>query len=162
MDMAFAEINAVQYLSVRSIRDLGINQLELIVDEAAVNEVMRGRIPESSVPESARFLLEGAAPIQHLEGSKVFRLYWKLYVAYLVTEELVGSNGHYEDEVYEGKLLRIYSQSHFLQHIERDTGGHFKPLLHYKLISLNHLIDVVSAEPPQIEAIEPVSKPVVQ
>lgn len=162
MDSAFAEINSVQYLSVRSIRDVGLNQLELIVEEAAINEAMRGHIEQTSLPDSARFLLQGAAPIEHLDGSKVFRLFWKLYVAYLVTEELVGSNGKYEDEVYEGKLLRIYSRSHFLQHLERDTGGHFEPLLHYKLISLNHLIDVVSVEPPQIEVVEPRMKHPIQ
>ena len=100
MNSAFSEINAVPYLSVRSIRNPGINQFEVIVAEAAVNEVMSGQIQESSLPEPAPFVLEGAAPIEQLKGSKVSRLYWKLHVADLVTEERVGSNGHHEDDVY--------------------------------------------------------------
>jgi len=70
-----------------------------------------------------------------------------------VTEESVGSCGTYNDEVYEGKLLRVYSTSHFLEHLARDTGGLTRPLQHHKLICLNHLIDVASEESPEIRII---------
>jgi hypothetical protein len=80
-------------------------------------------------------------------------LFWKHYVAYLVTEECVGGCGEYADEAYTGKLLRFYSRSHFLEHINRDTGGHMRPLQHYKLICLNHLIDVASEEPPEVQVL---------
>jgi len=72
---------------------------------------------------------------------------------FLVTEELVGSNAPngYDDEVYIGKILRVYTKSHFLDHVMRDTGGHVQEILHYKLICLNHLIDVVSYYPPDAE-----------
>jgi hypothetical protein len=65
----------------------------------------------------------------------------------------VGSNAlnGYEDEVYTGRILREYTKSHFLDHIMRDTGGHIQPVLHYKLICLNHLIDVVSYYAPEVE-----------
>jgi hypothetical protein len=76
-------------------------------------------------------------------------------VAYLVTEECVGSAGKYDDEVYTGKLLRYYEKSHFLNHLGKDTGGHFQYLKHYKLVCLNHLIDVASEEPPEVRAVEP-------
>jgi hypothetical protein len=33
-----------------------------------------------------------------------------------------------EDEVYTGNLLRVYTKSHFLDHLSRDTGGHFEPV----------------------------------
>lgn len=76
-------------------------------------------------------------------------------MAYLVTEELVGSNAPngYADEVYVGRILRVYTKSHFLDHIMRDTGGHVQELVHYKLICLNHLIDVVSYLPPKVEVL---------
>jgi hypothetical protein len=68
----------------------------------------------------------------------------------LVTEELIGSSGSYDDEIYTGKLLRVYTKSHFLDYLSRDTGGHREPVQHYKLICLNHIIDVGSYAPPAI------------
>ena len=35
----------------------------------------------------------------------------------------------------------------------RDTGGHIREVLHYKLICLNHLIDVVSYYPPEVKVL---------
>jgi hypothetical protein len=63
------------------------------------------------------------------------------YAAYLVTEELIGSGGSYGDEVYTGRLLRMYTELHFLDYLSRHTGSHTEPVQHYKLICLNHLID---------------------
>jgi hypothetical protein len=80
-------------------------------------------------------------------------------VAYLVTEECVGSCGESGGETYSGKLFRVYTKSHFLDHLARDTGGHIKPIQHYKLTCLNHLIDVASYGPPEIRQIGPVSPP---
>lgn len=33
----------------------------------------------------------------------------------------------------------------------RDTGGHIQEILHYKLICLNHLVDVVSYYRPDVQ-----------
>lgn len=99
--------------------------------------------------------MRDAWPIESIEGCKTFELYWNRYASYLVTEELVGSNaiGGYEDEVFSGTILRVYSKSHFLDHLERNTGGHLEPIQHYKLICLNHLIDVAAYAPPEIQVI---------
>jgi hypothetical protein len=93
-------------------------------------------------------------PIESTAECPTFELYWKHYAAYLVTEECVGSSGAYQDERYTGKALRVYTRSHFLDHLARDTGGHFQPLQHYKLICLNHLIDVAAETPPEIRIID--------
>jgi hypothetical protein len=34
-----------------------------------------------------------------------------------------------------------------LDHLSRDTAGHFEPILHYKVICQMHLIDVASYSP---------------
>ena len=54
---------------------------------------------------------------------------------------------------------RVYSNSHFLSHIARDTGAHAEPVQHYKLTCLNHLIDVAAYAPPEIRLIGPTSDP---
>lgn len=127
------------------------NSLKIIVEEAVLNEAAT---VVSDWPELAN-ILSGAHTIESVDGCKKFQLSWKSYLAYLVTEELVGSNapGGYTDEVYAGKILRAYTKSHFLDHVMRDTGGHIQEICHFKLICSDHLIDVVSYDPPKVEVL---------
>lgn len=145
---ASEDLNKVRYLYLRELSEPRDNSLRIVVEEAAQN---KSRVVLHSVPELAQ-LVKDASPIESLEGCKTFELYWKRYAAYLVTEELVGSNasGDYEDEAFSGQILRLYSKSHFLDHIKRDTGGHPEPILHYKLICLNHLIDIAAYVEPEV------------
>ena len=145
------QLNAVKFVRLREISEpdkSAFNSLRIIVDEAIVNEAV---LAFSDRPELAR-VLAGAHPVESVEGCKTFSLSWKHYLAYLVTEELVGSNARngYDDEAYTGRILRVYAKSHFVDHIMRDTGGHIREILHYKLICLDHLIDVVSYDPPAV------------
>jgi len=153
---AIKQLNSVRYVDLREISELDnrlLNSLRIVVEEAVVNEAAA---MVSDRPELAN-LLAGASSIESLEGCKKFELSWKHYLAYLVTEELVGSNAPngYDDEVYTGKILRVYTKSHFLDHIMRNTGGHIQEVVHYKLICLDHLIDVVSYDPPEVEVLTP-------
>jgi len=154
--VAIEQLNSVRYVYLREISELDkrtFNSLRIVVEEAVVNEAA-GVV--SDQPELAN-VLAGAHPIESIEGCKKFELSWKHYLAYLVTEELVGSNAKngYDDEVYTGKILRAYTKSHFLDHIMRDTGGHIQEVVHYKLICLDHLVDVVSYHPPEVEVLTP-------
>ena len=144
----FDSLNSVKYLFLRELSEPRDNSLRLIVEEAVDNR---------SAPPSRRSDMPGIAdilkeswPIESVEGCKTFELSWARYAAYLVTEELLGSGGNYDDEVYTGRLLRVYTKSHFLDYLSRDNGGHTEPVQHYKLICLNHLIDIGSYAPPNI------------
>jgi hypothetical protein len=143
-DAVLEQLNTVKYLYLQQLSEPKDNSLRIVLDEAID---LRS---EPTVPG-----LTGYWPIESTPRCKTFELYWKCYAAYLVTEELVGSNaaGGYEDEVFTGNLLRLYSKSHFLDHLTRDTGGHTDPLQHYKVICLNHLIDVAAYAPPEIRVI---------
>lgn len=147
-----ARINEVDYLYLRTIREPRDNQLEIVVEEAALNGQKRGTISLPGAPEIAE-IMRGASPIESMPGCLMFRLYWKRYAAYLVTEEMVGSCGNDDGEMYDGRFLRLYTKSHFLDHLSRDTGAHSNPLLHYKITCLNHLVDVAAEEPPEIEIV---------
>jgi len=150
-DSAINQLNSAKYLFLRELSEPHDNSLKLVVEEAVVNH---SAIVKSELPE-LQALFSDVSPIESVEGCKMFELYWKHYVAYLVTEELVGSNAEagYDDECFTGKLLRSYSKSHFLAHVARDTGGHIEPLQHYKLVCLNHLIDVATYAPPEIKVV---------
>lgn len=147
-DEVISLLNQANYLYLRYISEPEENSLRLVAEEAIVDRAEAVSTPDPTSPLAE--ISEGASPIKSVEGCKAFELQWSRYVAYLVTEEGVGSGGSDEDEVYTGKLLRQYTRSHFLDHLSRDTGGHTEPILHYKLICQNHLIDVASYSPPEI------------
>jgi hypothetical protein len=153
----FDSLNSVKYLFLRQLSEPRDNSLRLVVEEAIVNRLAPPLVA-SDHPELEE-ILKGSCPIESVPGCKTFELTWNRYAAYLVTEELIGSNGNYDDEAYSGKLLRVYTKSHFLDYLARDTGGHLEPVQHYKLICLNHLIDIGSYEPPDIRMIGSFSTP---
>ena len=144
---AVEQLESVQYLYLREVSEPQDNSLKIVVEEAVVN-----RSGTAKFDPKLEAVLKDASPIESVEGCRFFELYWKRYAAYLVTEELVGSNSvrGYEDESYTGRVLRVYTRSHFLDHLAQDTGGHVDPLQHYKLVCLNHLIDVAAYAPPDV------------
>jgi hypothetical protein len=141
-------LNQAKYLSLRHISEPEENSLRLVVEEEIADRTETVTTPDPASPFAE--LRKGASPIKSVEGCRTFELQWSRYVAYLVTEEIVGSGGSDKDEVYTGNLFRVYTKSHFLDHLARDTGGHFEPILHYKVICQNHLIDVASYSPPEV------------
>lgn len=145
-------LNSAKYLFLRNLTEPHDNALRLVVQEAVDNPggIVRAYVELPELQE----ILRDAWPIESTESCRTFELTWKYYVAYLVTEECVGSCGSCEDEVYSGKLFRVYTKSHFLEHVGRDTGGHTDPVLHFKLVCLNHLIDVAAYDAPQVKEIE--------
>jgi hypothetical protein len=146
-----AELNAAEYLYLRELSEPRDNALRIVVQEAVSNRAKATSLEISGSP--GKFCEGDAWPIESTESCRTFVLHWPRYVAYLVTEECAGSCGNYEDEIFAGKLARVYTKSHLLAHVARDTGGHFEPLRHYKIVCLNHLIDVVSTKPPEVEVI---------
>lgn len=147
---AVEQLNSVRYLYLRELGEPRDNSLRLVVEEAVVN-----RASVASFHPELEAILKDASPIESVEGCRIFEIHWKHYAAYLVTEELVGSNSvtGYDDENYTGKILRVYTRSHFLDHLTRDTGGHTDPIQHYKLVCLNHLIDVAAYAPPEVRVV---------
>ncbi len=154
-DEAISLLNQGKSLFLRHISEPEENSLRLVVEEAIADRTESVSTPDPASPFAE--ILKGASPIKSVEGCRAFELQWSRYVAYLVTEEGVGSGGSDEDEVYTGKLFRVYTQSHFLDHLSRDTGGHIEPILHYKLICQNHLIDVASYSQPEVRVLSPES-----
>ena len=150
--------NQAKYLFLRSLNETGFNRLELVAQEAIANEAKRGDLTTSRLPDSLSFLLQDAVAIESVPGSCSFRFFWKRYTAYLVTEECVAGGGNFDDESYEGDRVRIYSNSHFIEHLARDTGGHAGPLIHYKIICQNQVIDIVAEDHPEIAIIESSSR----
>ena len=148
-------LDSAKYLYLRELSEPRDNSLRLVVQEAVVNPTGSVRSFHPDLPELDKILRSGS-PIESTAACQTFELVWKHYVAYLVTEECVGSCGRYDDEVFTGSLFRVYTKSHFLEHLARDTGGHTEEIFHYKLTCLNHLIDIAAYGPPEVR-VGPVS-----
>jgi hypothetical protein len=153
--LEFDSLNSVEYLYLRELSEPRDNSLQIVVEEAVANHFAPTK-NRSELPELAK-IRTNSAPIESTKSCKRFHLSWIHYVAYLVTEECVGSCGGYDDEAYTGKLFRVYTKSHFLEHLARDTGAHSEPILHFKLTCLNHLVDVASYTSPEIRVVDPPS-----
>jgi len=151
-------LNSVKYLYLRELSEPRDNSLRIVVEEAVTNRSAPMPVRSSDSPALAALRKDGW-PIESIRGCRKYGLLWQVYVAYLVTEEMVGSCGTYENEIYTGECFRVYTKSHFLDHLARDTGAHTKPIQHYKLTCLNHLIDVASYAPPEIRRIGTLSPP---
>jgi len=155
-DEVISLLNQAKYLYLRQISEPEENSLRLVVEEAMADRSETGRARGSASPLAE--ILKDASPIKSTDTCKTFELRWSRYVAYLVTEEVVGSGGDHEGEIYSGNLFRVYTKSHFLDYLSRGTGGHIEPLLHYKLVCLNHLIDVASYSPPEVRLLGKISE----
>jgi hypothetical protein len=150
-----ALLDSAKYLYLQELTEPRDNSLRAVVQEAVENPT--GRIHAHELSELKELFTE-VSPIESTANCRTFELTWTSYVAYLVTEELVGSCGNYDDESFSGRLFRTYKKSHFLDHLRPDTGRHTGEINHYKVICLNHLIDVAAYEEPQIKLIDPVTQ----
>lgn len=145
-DPVWKLIDTAAYLFMNQLFEPRDNSLTVVLEEAGVNE------PARTSRTIVGVLFSGVAPIEPLDGSKVFVLQWKSYVSYCVTEEMHGSCGNFKDALYEGRLLRIYSKSPFLDFLAQSTGAHFGDYRHYMIACQNHIIDVASTSEPALQA----------
>src|SRR4051794_4999877 len=102
---ALEQLDSTKYLYLREISEPNkqtFNNLCVVVEEAAVNY---GESVHDDKPE-LEAIFKDAHPIKSVAGCKRYRLFWKHYLAYLVTEELVGSNAPngYADEQFSGTV----------------------------------------------------------
>ena len=91
--------------------------------------------------------------VQATERSRAFELIWNQYIVYAVTNESFGSpNG--EETKDSWRLLRRYSQSPFLDYVVRTTVATKEypgPYTHVRVLSENHIVDVVSTVFPRLQ-----------
>jgi hypothetical protein len=142
-------IDACEWLYLREIGEPKDNTLRLVVEEAKADgppedvEILPGRI------------MSGTRAIESDATCRAFELVWRTDVSYSVRNESFVAPD--DGEVWEGRLFCRYSRSHFLEYVARATfaGADYPgPLQHWGVNCLNHIVDVVSADEPQVREIE--------
>ncbi|MBW9258234.1 MAG: hypothetical protein K1562_11490 [Candidatus Thiodiazotropha sp. (ex. Lucinisca nassula)] len=143
----FDSINRHKYIYLGGISEPEDNSLRLIVEEAGVSE-------DEKTIDIGGSELSGLRSIEVTECSCIYEVAFESYVAYSVRDESYALPDEYE--VFEGRLICIYSKSHFLDYVSKSTfasDDHPGPYKNYGFNCLNHVVDVVSIEPPEITLI---------
>lgn len=95
--------------------------------------------------------IKNVKPIAVTDASQNFTFKFCEVVSWAVSAEMFAE--HKKDELFEGGRVRLYSRSHFLTYVGRTTWAeayYADGLGHYQINTLDHRIDVVTAEPPEI------------
>lgn len=113
-------------------------------------------VTEAEVPNrQLREIMNDSRPIM-LDKEHVYEITFDRYIIYQVGNESFCS-GNLNDD-FSGSFLRVYTKSFLLDNISRMTDaqtlddGSFYPAKweHYQIITLNHIIDIISLEKPSV------------
>ena len=145
-------MNTHKYLEMIEIQETYKDILRIVIAEAGVSESGPQLTEESEPNETLRSILNESKAIEVGDDSQVYEILFEDYIAYAVTNESY-AGGEFKEE-YRGRLVRVYSNSAFLNYIKQGTiassdyPGEFK---HYGFCCLNQIVDVVSQDPPVIK-----------
>jgi hypothetical protein len=144
------DINACRYLFLRECWEPEENTLRVVVEEAKSDG------PPQDVEVLPGNVISDARAIESDETCRLFAVVWPSYVTYCVRNESYASGDN--SEIWEGRLFRLYSKSHFRDYVTRSTFAADEypgPLRHWCLVCLNHLVDVVSCAEPEVRRVRP-------
>lgn len=133
-------LNQCKRLLTKDVRLHNQRRLEIRVADGIISETINTSAP---IPNSRS--------IEITADSAVFCLLFQDFVSYAVTEEMFAQNN--ENEIFEGGCFRIYSNSYFLDFVEKSTWASPKfpgDLFHYQIRTLDHTVDVVTSNCPEI------------
>jgi hypothetical protein len=116
--------------------------------------VVEGLLGDSSTITLAGVDLGEGCPIEVTGESRHFELRWNDYVAYVVRNESFCAAEPWEPPMvnhlerrFDSAFLKFVSTTTFA---DDDYPG---PLQHWALTTLNHCVDVVSVQPPQVQQV---------
>jgi hypothetical protein len=151
-----SQIQACQWLFLRSLDEPEDNALRIVIEEAKTADKTDSNAVAARAAASENFpalanILQGASLITHSKDCRAFVLNWERYIAYSVRNESYVKSDPYA--VFEGRLFVKYTKSRFLDYVSLSTfatsdypGEYF----HWGIACGNHIIDVISTEAPVI------------
>lgn len=140
----FSQINQHRYLFLTQISEPQDNALILLLKEARAD----GPLETIKIGEVE---LSNFQPIEVTTENSIYEVTFDNYIAYSVRNECYTMMD--SDEKSEGRLMCIYSKSKFLDYVKASTcarDDYPGPYQHYGFNCLNHIVDVVSVDPPKI------------
>lgn len=141
----FNEINSCKYLYLKEISEPEDNCLRVIIEEAITGNKLE------VVSDTG---LSGNE-IAVTDESRIFEIYFDSYIGYSVIDESLALPD--DSEVFDGRIFCVYEKSNYLDYLRRSSfasDDHPGPFVHYGLNSLNHIIDIASADEPEIKKLK--------
>lgn len=136
------QIDSHEYLYLWETGEPETNVLRVVVDEAKASDDWDVEIPKT--PLMGR-------PIISDETCRRYEITFPSYAAYAVLNESFAKVDEYEQ--YTGRYFRVCSKSHFLDYLGVATfasDDYPGKSTHYEIACLDHIVEVVSAEEPEI------------
>jgi hypothetical protein len=140
--MVSNEIDAERYLT--SLSEPDVNVLRLVIEAAHASG------PKRDV-EIGEHVIRNTVSIVADESTPAWEVVFSSYIAYGVRNESFTTSD--EDETFVGKRFVTYEKSKFLEFVRTSTFAdetHPGPFVHYGIFCLDHIVDVVSTEEPEI------------
>ncbi len=108
-------------------------------------------IPETGDKTETIGGIKDVQPLFLSDKSTIFKFEFRNFVSYSITEEMFVKNSEYD--VFEGAWVRLYSNSHFKDFVQKTTWASDEypgELHHFQINSYSHRIDVVTSFLPQV------------
>jgi hypothetical protein len=141
----FLELNRCESLFLRGLNEPRENSLRVVVEEGKPS-------PEETSIEIAGTVISGVHRVLTGEHTSLFEISWDHYMAYSVINESYAVGD--ESEKFElGNLVRVYSESKFLDFVRRATwtqnDSGFSQ--HIEIVCECHILDVISTTVPTVK-----------
>ena len=137
---------------LESLEDGPGNRLILVIREATHLGEPVGPEPSLDLPE----VLHQARPIISGPGDRTVELIWPAYVAYSVIDESYAERDP-NAPPHDGRVVHRLERSLFLDHLRRASfaGDEYPgPLVHHRIVTEQHVVDLVSDRPPEIRRLD--------
>jgi hypothetical protein len=147
------QLNECKYLYLRHLHEPIENSCRIVCEEASAQGHLARQV-DPTLNEALAGILSGASPILSDSLSRTFEIEFAEYVSYTVTNECYGRYPELP-EAFTGNLFRRFGWSHLLEFTKRTTYACDEhpgpgPLLHFEIVCLNHVIDVITTVEPKI------------
>jgi hypothetical protein len=153
----YDQINAHYGLFVHYVAQVGDQELAVLFSEAGVDKDRNEELTFNKGTES-EVSISNLNPIVADESCKKYKAVFERFFAYEVIEESCIS---WDDaEVYDGRLVRSFTKSRFLDHIDSHMNiGWYKEVpdmayKHYQICGLDFIVNVVSHQAPAIKEVD--------
>ena len=140
------EIGSQSYLYLTGITEPRDNSLRLVVEAAHASG------PPELIDPSMPGLGESRAIVAD-DSTAAWEILFESYVGYAVLNESFASPAQ-EDEAWSGaNLFRRYTKSRFFDYLRAASFASDEypgPLVHFEILCLNHIVEIVTSEEPKI------------
>lgn len=141
----FDEINSCKYLYLKEISEPEDNSLRIVIEEAIAGN-------KSEIVSDTGL---SGNEIAVTDESRVFEIYFDSYIGYSVIDESLALPD--DSEVFDGRIFCVYEKSNYLGYLKKASfasDDHPGPFVHYGFNCLNHIVDISSADEPEIKKLK--------